>query len=218
MKLTKVIFSLLGAVGVMATASAQFIFEWEVPGTIKDPQYTWLGAEGSVTFNWDIPLGTGSGTVFLENTGSHNGNITGIAVLMADYTDNYNPVDIHVPTGPFPPADGIADAGDYFGDNGFKLKPGEDLSFSFTFDLLPGFDPGSVWPAYEEAFPQVILRWMSVGIDDDDGSTVGWNGPGTGGGDPVIPEPRLIGALAVLGMGGLLYGRRRLQAKRAAQA
>ncbi len=84
------------------------------------------------------------------------------------------------------------------------ISSGDTLSFSFT---LQGLNPGETidWDAYlSRDFPHVVVRWQSVN-GEDSAAGYGYFTP--------VPEPRLIGALGVLAMGGLLVARRRLTKK-----
>lgn len=103
------------------------------------------------------------------------------------------------------------ESGDYFGaatatnDKG-NLTADESGSFSFTMvsDLDTEFND---WIGYANStVPQFLVRWMSVGEDDD------FSGAGYAN-ITAVPEPALIAPLGLAGIGCLLVVRRRLRAK-----
>lgn len=73
---------------------------------------------------------------------------------------------------------------------------------SFTFYFSPN-DPIDLDAWFSSVTPQVFIRWQAVG-----GTA---SGKGT---DFVVPEPSHIAAMAMLGLGGLLFVRRRLTKKK----
>ena len=83
------------------------------------------------------------------------------------------------------------------------ITTGNSGLFTFLMEDLSGVD----WNDYLAAeVPHIFVRWQEVGLDGE-GSAKGY------GGFTPVPEPSLIGGLAVAGLGGLLWVRRRLTNK-----
>ncbi len=85
-------------------------------------------------------------------------------------------------------------------------------SFMFYFGSLAGqiIDTNAWYNNPND--PLVFVRWQSVGEDGYDGDS----GKGIGGGpnfEPAIPEPSEVALMAMLGLGGLLWTRRRFVKK-----
>jgi hypothetical protein len=224
MKTQKTILSILGAVAAIATASAQYTMPFTVPGQLEYPQYDMLGIEGTITFDLTGPQPTVD--VFIQSDVDSFGIATGFAFLKLNNTANYVLEETQTlvngesslifgspaPNGaqPWPQAEILtgAIASDYFSigtSPPTELFPGHIASFSFTFDRLAAFDANESWSDYlESTVPNVFIRWEGFGLTGTSQfTTIGWTDV------PVIPEPRLIGALALTGVGGLLLLRRR---------
>lgn len=91
------------------------------------------------------------------------------------------------------------------------ISQGDSATFSFTLESLVGGESVDWSDYFEKQIPHVVVRWQSVGQNDELSSA------GYGYFTPV-PEPELIAPLAVAGLGGLLWGRRRIRAAKAKRA
>ena len=115
--------------------------------------------------------------------------------------------------------------GAYFGtrlpDGTYDLSGGLDNNitadevgqFSFEFD-----SPFSLsnWQASYADKPMLFARWQEINYSDDIYDFSGDSGKGYGGPGfetTVIPEPSEVALMAMLGLGGLLYARRRFMKK-----
>lgn len=111
--------------------------------------------------------------------------------------------------------------GEYFGASyppPTGILSGASEVFSFGFQAF-AFDSDAWMDSFGyEGLPNVFIRWQSVSIDGGSATNSGkgfYDGGGYDPGvDPSVPEPSAIAAMAVLGMGGLLYVRRRLTRKK----
>lgn len=109
---------------------------------------------------------------------------------------------------------------DYFGaystSQAGALAENTTLSYSWT---MNGVDELLDWSRLENpnVGPGIVIRWQTIG-DDGEGSAAGYTWLYTDFPTTPVPEPRLIAPLAVLGLGGLLYARRRIKAKKTAKS
>jgi len=108
------------------------------------------------------------------------------------------------------------------GDGGiWTSPPGATNTLAFSFDLVNALDPTD-WEAFNwDAYlnpnnanyvdtPKVIARYQTVaGVD----SSVGWGGFEETGDIPPIPEPSEIAFMALLGLGGIVWMRKRFLSK-----
>jgi hypothetical protein len=232
----KTSISLIAVFGLAVSAIAQS-FSFEIPGGIKDPQYTNLSAYGEITFDFSAAIPN----VVVELThdsgyftiGDSTSVLTGIAVLAPMGVSNLSFLS-STPSGwatnypggsnPFPQANNVGfdlSGSSYFGigrspgkDNTGLESPTESsilFSFAFDFQLPQGMSQADVWDAYVlSEVPQVFVRWQELyePIQGDDT----WPGSTIGWNNPV-PEPSTIGAMSVLGLCGLLWARRRIRGK-----
>ena len=119
------------------------------------------------------------------------------------------------------------DKTDYFGaetgnpPSGIPSPPSTTFDFAFSFAALGEtvMDVDAWLNGIEgvtSGTHQILVRWQRLGDEQVDGSAKSW-ASGSGGlktiDERVVPEPHLIAPLAVLGMGGLLWTRRRLTKK-----
>ena len=98
---------------------------------------------------------------------------------------------------------------DYFGAQ-LTNPPDNRISFPdyqiFTFQFEPlGALSFANYLTNTDSEPMAFVRWQNVGPYD--GSGKGWAGQGPS--DAVVPEPSQIAFLAILGLGGVLWVRRR---------
>ncbi|MGC9452965.1 MAG: hypothetical protein ACP5I4_16130 [Oceanipulchritudo sp.] len=228
MKIRRTIISILGAVAAFAAASAQYTLPFTVPGQLEYPEYDLLGVHGTITF--DLTGSQPRADVYIQSDDDSFGIATGFAFLKLDNTTNYTLQESQTlvngqsslifgspaPNGaqPWPQAEVLtgAIASDYFSvgtSPPTELFPGHNAFFSFTFDRLADFDAEESWGEYmAPTVPNVFIRWEGFGVTGTSPfTTIGWNDLAA------VPEPRLIGALAVFGMGGFLLLRRRLNKK-----
>lgn len=114
------------------------------------------------------------------------------------------------------------DRGKYFGatsaDSSYRLTypdPPSSRLFQFSFDSFDmDLSAFNAWLDNADSLPLVVVRWQAIYIDEGLNDESGRGGSGGGRGfDPRIPEPSQVAALAVLGLGGILYTRRRLTKK-----
>jgi hypothetical protein len=113
---------------------------------------------------------------------------------------------------------GSHDADLYFGaQSGTRLDSQPVNEFGEWSFVFFNDNPGS--PVFNEnayfnsGNPLVFARWQAVVINDqlnDESGKGGW-GPGF---DPSVPEPSEVAALAMLGLGGILFARRRFTKKK----
>ena len=89
---------------------------------------------------------------------------------------------------------------------------GETLKFEFTMaNDITGFNfdtYGSV-----PNIPQLVFRIQGIADPGNVGSDKAYGWVEGGGDTPPVPEPALIAPLSVLGLGGLLFIRRRIKGK-----
>lgn len=224
---------LMGISGGLQLANAAETFAFSVPGPggfVKD--YADLSASGTVTFD-----GT-TVTLFIENgddidsaiskvyllkpmVGGSNIDATGVSGVanwsvynnLDDPNNNGKPGTI-LKNNPgafdFDPYD----ASNYFGAASDSAAARIDRNDSATFTFTMASSTDSVnWGNYlNDQQPTIVIRWQEVG-NDGEGSSAGYGWLETGGTVPPVPEPRLIGSLAALGLGGLLLVRRRFTGK-----
>lgn len=131
---------------------------------------------------------------------------------------------------------GVQNESDYFSANagtglenlGADLQAGFNTNisgtgiFTFTFEQNQFDYSSNPWGTDEQNFgmPIAMVRWQSIlmeGVefyDGGEGSGKGGTGPGfVPGFDPSVPEPSEVALIAMLGLGGLLLGRRRFVRK-----
>jgi hypothetical protein len=107
---------------------------------------------------------------------------------------------------------GDPDQSNYFGaSSGERLDiPGDSVGW-FSFDISPKifpFDVASWVSSSSPDDPLLFVRWQEV-FESESGKGAG--GPGF---DPGVPEPSEVAALAMLGLGGILFARRRFTRKK----
>ena len=219
----RILSVLAGLAGVAQFAGAQ-TFGFSIPGVFGGTNVPGVAINGSVTFS-------GSNTsIFVSNDSSVASSVTGIFLLNPIAADALALVD---------PLDATSDwdlvnsslnvdnilslsvtDSDYFGAD---LNPagspegiaqGDNLSFSFTMGgTLPIVNLASFGNLQT---PHILVRFQSVGDDGERSAAgYGWFEDST---TPPVPEPRLIAPLAVLGLGGLLYARRRIKGRNVKKA
>jgi hypothetical protein len=233
-KLLRCALGLLGIFGGLQIANAVETFAFSVPGPIPGTtgyvkDYTDLNASGSVTFD-----GT-TVTLFIENGNDMNSSISKIFLLkpmgidavggpgVADWSVSNNlddPASNGKPgtilknnDGPFDfdPYDADAYFGAYSTAASSRIDEGNSATFTFT---MASTTDSVNWANYGDAtHPTIVIRWQEVGYGNRDGSSAGYSWLTEDPRVPPVPEPRLIAPLAVIGLGGLLYVRRRITRK-----
>ena len=231
----KNLVSIFAALGVFSTgtAFAQFTefnpdYSFVVGGYVNTIPDTFgqlnAGIEVDFLFNGDILSGA---NVKVTNYGPAESALTGfwlqrpgggqIVTLgsptpYSGSTDDWT-ADQSLPNSMSGPADllGDPDFSNYFGASaGERLDiPGDNVGY-FSFSFIPGAEPFSVdaWVAGGTADdPLLFVRWQEV-YGSESGKGAG--GPGF---QPGVPEPSEVAALAVLGLGGILFVRRRFTKK-----
>jgi hypothetical protein len=103
----------------------------------------------------------------------------------------------------------------YFGADAGTRLDFPDVAGSSVGTFYFDFDPFLLdVAAYQNpGMPSVFVRWQAVDLGGNltDESGKGYGGPGF---EPAIPEPSHVAGLAMLGLAGILYTRRRLTKKK----
>lgn len=218
----RILSLIAGLAGVAQIAGAQQ-YSFSIPGVFGSTNLAGVSITGNVTF---------SGTttdIFVQNNSSIPSKVTGIFLLNPLAADA---VSLDAPA----PSDwdlinsssnvhnilslGVTST-DYFGadlnpaGSSDGVDQGEFTLFTFTMGGdVTGFNPASYG---DSETPHLLVRFQSVGQDGED-SAAGYGWFDDDGTITPVPEPALIAPLAVLGLGGLLYARRRVKNGKAKQA
>lgn len=205
-------------VGLIHTSNAQ-TYNFSIPTGSGGTNVAGTSASGSVTFAGSTV------NLFISNTSSISSTITEVFLL--------NPIapDATSLIAPDPGTTNWSlsnDAGsfnnilnnysssstDYFGavlspiNTGGVLPGNPSTLFSFTLGGTP-----DMTSYLGTGVPYLLIRYQTVGeFGEDSAKAYGWFEEDDFPTTPV-PEPRLIAPLAVLGLGGLLYVRRRIKGK-----
>lgn len=208
----------LGLAALPALSWGQ-VFSFTVNGSVENhPEYD---LNANVTINFNNYGDDGSVEVSVTNMGPTESNITGFYMLRPTYIADGSNVQDDEPLFMADPntwtlatklptffSDLTKDFDNYVGAEDMKPSdiplsyPDEPNTGNFTFYFDPN-DPVDLDAWWSPTAAVAYVRWQSVGLDDEFSSK----------GEFLVPEPSEIAGMAMLGLLGMLFLRRRLTKK-----